>query len=463
MNKLFSSEKGFVFTMAGAAIGLGNIWRFPYLVSNYGGGLFLLLYLFLIVCLGYFLLSAELSFGKTTRKNVYDGTKEIATTEETPNPGIWAKVVGIPPLVTAFMMNIIYLIVMGWVLYYIFQNVLFLSDVSNTPITSKSFFNLTDNYQKQLFWSFLCVLSASWVLCKGTLRHIEKIATTFIPAIFFILVYLIFWTLSQEGAAEGMKTVFKPNWPAFGFTDSGFDIKQFISVLFAALSQILYSLSIGMGVAYIYGTRAPQTVNLASSVKYVIILDTLCAVLAAMFVLGISNAYEIPKDVGFNLTFVSLPIAFEQMIGGSFLMFLFYSVLYLAAFTSLVSHFFPLVTMAEEKFKISRKLAFVVIALADLFLVAIVLLSFTGTPAGAPQTKTLFDLTNTATDTMLLISLFTMSLFIGWVGNKAIYNTFKKQLKKALHDAEVSYIKSILRFITPIILMLIILNTIFNL
>ena len=209
MQKLFSSEKGFVLTMAGAAIGLGNIWRFPYLVSNYGGGLFLLLYLLLLVFLGYFLLLGELSFGKTTRKNVIDGTKEIASVTDPNNQNRWAKIVGVPPLLTAFMMNITYLIVMGWVLFYIIQNVLYLSGVSTTAVTSQTFIDLTNNFQKQLFWSFICVLTAAWLLVKGTLHQIEKIACIFIPAIFFILIYLIFWALSQDGAGEGIKNVFR--------------------------------------------------------------------------------------------------------------------------------------------------------------------------------------------------------------------------------------------------------------
>ncbi len=462
MQKLFSSEKGFIFTMAGAAIGLGNIWRFPYLVANYGGGLFLILYLILLTCLGYFLLLGELSFGKTTRQNVYDGTKGISEIEDPKNASTWAKVVAIPPLLTAFMMNIVYLIVMGWVLFYIFQNALYLSDASSTPITHRTFGELTQNFQKQLFWSFLCILSASWLLCKGTLRHIEKIACIFIPAIFFILVYLIFWALTQNGAVDGMKSVFKPDWVAFGFTENGFNIKQFINVLFAALSQVLYSLSIGMGVAYIYGSRVTKSTNLVTSTRYIVVLDTLCSVLAAMFVLGISNAYDIPKDVGFNLTFVSLPIAFEQMIGGSFVMFLFYSVIYLAAFTSLVSHYVPLLAFGQEKLKLSRGLSFTIVAAADMVLVALVLISFTGTMAKPDSTQSLFDLTNHATDTMLLLSVFTMSLFIGWIGYKIIYDSIRTQFQKALPTMQLEYVKSIFRFVAPLILMLIILDTFFQ-
>ena len=462
MQKLFSSDKGFIFTMAGAAIGLGNIWRFPYLVANYGGGLFLLLYLVLLLSLGYFLLLGEVSFGKTTRQNVIDGTKELSEKTLTSNSSRWSKTVGIPPLVTAFMMNIIYLIVMGWILYYILQNVLFLSDISTTPVTSKTFGELTNNFQKQLFWSFVCILTASWIFIKGSLKHIEKIASLFIPAIFFILVYLIFWALSQDDAIDGIKNVFKPDWENFGFSEQGFNLKQFINVLFAALSQLLYSLSIGMGVAYFYGTRATKDTNMVVATRYVIVLDTLCSVLAAMFVLGISNAYNIPKDVGYNLTFVSLPIAFEQMIGGSFVMFLFYSVLYLEAYSSLLSHYMPLVTLAEEKFKISRGLAFTLIASANLILVACVLLSFSGAPENIQKTNGLFNITNVTTDTMLLVSVFAMSLFIGWIGGKTIYNSFKEQFQKTLPNTQVEYMKTLFRFAAPTILMLIILNTLFS-
>ena len=462
MQKLFSSEKGFIFTMAGAAIGLGNIWRFPYLVANYGGGLFLLLYLALLVFLGYFLLLGEVSFGKTARANVIDGTRAIADQSESKHPSRWVKLVGIPPLLTAFMMNITYLIIMGWILFYIVQNMLYLGDVSSTAVTPHTFIDLTNDFQKQLFWSFLCVISASILLIKGSLKQIEKIASIFIPAIFFILVYLTFWAMTQDGAFDGIKSVFKPDWVAFGFTENGFDIKQFTTVFFAALSQLLYSLSIGMAVAYFYGTRVTKETNMVTSTRYIIVLDTLCSILASMFILGISSAYNIPKDVGFNLTFISLPIAFEQMLGGYFVMFLFYSVLYLAAYTSLISHFMPLISFITEKLKITRGAAFSIIATANLVLVAIVLLSFSGSLADKTPNKSLFDIANIATDTMLLISVFTMSLFIGWIGGKTIYASFKEQFDKALPNTQVEYMKTLFRFAAPLILVIIILNTLFH-
>ena len=462
MQKLFSSEKGFIFTMAGAAIGLGNIWRFPYLVANYGGGLFLLLYLALLVFLGYFLLLGEVTFGKTARKNIIDGTKEVAEQSNAIHSSRWTKIVGIPPLLTAFMMNITYLIIMGWILFYIVQNMLFLSDISSTPVTPNTFMDLTNDFQKQLFWSFLCVISAAVLIVKGSLKKIEKLASIFIPAIFFILVYLILWAMTQDGAGEGIKSVFKPDWVAFGFTENGFNIKQFVNVFFAALSQLLYSLSIGMAVAYFYGTRVTQGTNMVSSTRYIIILDTLCSILASMFILGISSAYNIPKDVGFNLTFISLPVAFEQMIGGSFVMFLFYSVLYLAAYTSLVSHFIPLVSYVTEKLKITRGAAFAIVATADLILVAIVLLSFSGSLYPKTAEKSLFDIANLATDTMLLISVFTMSLFIGWIGAKTIYATLREQFTKDLPNTQVEYMKTLFRFAAPLILAIVILNTLFS-
>ena len=155
MSRLFTSEKGFIFTMTGAAIGLGNIWRFPYLVSNYGGGLFLVLYLLTLVGLGYFLLLGELALGKTTGVNVYDGALKIAEKEKSNKPKVWSKLVAGTSLSAAFMMNIVYLIAMGWILFYVVQNFLYLSDISPIPVTKETFGELTSSFQKQLFWSFL--------------------------------------------------------------------------------------------------------------------------------------------------------------------------------------------------------------------------------------------------------------------------------------------------------------------
>lgn len=458
MSRLFASEKGFIFTMAGAAIGLGNIWRFPYLVANYGGGLFLLLYLLTLVGIGYFLLLGELSFGKTTRLNVCDGTRIIAKEEKSSHQSFWSKFIGGTSLTTAFMMNIAYLIAMGWILFYVIQNFLYLSDISSNPITTKTFSELTTSYPKQLFWIFVCLLSAAWLFSKGTIKQIERIATLFIPASFFILIYLIFWSLTQDGAIEGAKSVFKPDWVAIGVTDQGFDFKQFIRVLFAVISQVLYSLSIGMGVAYIYGTCVTKETNVVSSARYIIVLDTLFSILAAVFVLSVSRAYDIPKDVGFNLTFVSLPVAFEQMIGGSFVMFLFYGVLYMAAFTSLVSHFVPLIFFLNDKYRISKNTAFALLATVEFLLVAVVLLSISEKTHLTILGFNLFDFVNLATDSMLLISVFAMSLFIGWIGFKPIYHKIDKEFNEALPQTSAEYTKTIFRFIAPFVLILVLLN-----
>lgn len=458
MSKLFSSEKGFILTMTGAAIGLGNIWRFPYLVANYGGGLFLLLYLLVLIGIGYFLLLGELSFGKATGVNVYDGTLKIAQKEKSKNPVLWSKFVAGTSLSAAFMMNIVYLIAMGWILFYVVQNFLYLSDISPIPVTSKTFGELTQNFQKQLFWSFLCFVSASWLFYKGSIRLIEKVSSIFIPAIFFILIYLIFWALAQGGALEGVLQVFKPDWQALGFTAMGFDYSQFCRVLFVVVTQVLYSLSIGMGVAYIYGTFVKKETNIVTSAKYIILLDTLFSVLAAIFVLSISSAFHIPKDVGINLTFITLPVAFEQMLGGSFVMFLFYSVLYLAAFTSLVSHCVPLVFFLNERFKISKSIAFVCVACLDLFFVVFVLLSYSGKMGTSYIGKNLFSIANVATDTMLLISVLVMSLFIARVAFKPIQQTFPKEIKKSLE-----YMKIIFSTVAPLLLLTVIICVLFSL
>lgn len=461
MSRLFTSEKGFIFTMTGAAIGLGNIWRFPYLVSNYGGGLFLVLYLLTLVGLGYFLLLGELALGKTTGVNVYDGALKIAEKEKSNKPKVWSKLVAGTSLSAAFMMNIVYLIAMGWILFYVVQNFLYLSDISPIPVTKETFGELTSSFQKQLFWSFLCVLSAAWLLCKGTIKHIEKVATIFIPAIFFIIIYLIFWVLAQGSATRGIAQMFMFDWEAIGFTDIGFNPAQFGKVLFVVVSQVFYSLSIGMGVAYIYGSFVTKETNLMKSARYIILLDTLFSLLATIFVLGISSAFNIPKDVGVNLTFITLPVAFEQMLGGSFVMFLFYSVLYLAAFTSLVSHFVPLVFFLNDKLKISKSLAFTFVAIADMFFVVFVLLSFSGIINTTIFGENLFDFTNMATDTVLLLSVLLMSLFVGKVAFKPIQKTLQKDMGKDFKPLSLDYIKIVFCCIAPVVLLFVIVSVLF--
>lgn len=457
----FSSQKEFILTMAGAAIGLGNIWRFPYLVSNYGGGIFIALYLIALIGLGYFLLLSEFSLGKTSGNDLFDAPTKIATQEMAMFPKLWGRAISYLSLSAAFLMNIIYTIVIGWILFFFIQNFLYLGNVSSTAVTSKTFEILTSKYEIQVFWSFISLIIVSFFICNKSIKWLIKLSSFFIPALVFILIYLTMWSLTQRGATQGALQLLSLNWSDVGISPSGIDLKRIFETLCAVVGQVIYSLSIGMGVAYIYGSFVSKNVNIVSSAKYIILLDTICSILASLFILSISAAYNIPKDVGVNLTFVSLPIAFEQMFAGSFLMFLFYGIIFLAALTTFISLYEPLVTYLSKKLVISRGTAFTTVATLNFALVMIVLLSCTNTSTIQVYGRSLFDVISSTTDLVLLLSILAISSFIGWASFGSVYQSLKKQFNAEMNPFETRYMQTVLKIIAPILLLVLIASSLF--
>lgn len=458
----FLSQKEFVLTMAGAAIGLGNIWRFPYLVANYGGGIFITLYLITLFGLGYFLLVSELALGKASGPDSFDAPGKIAKREMSIFPNFWGQIIGHLSLSAAFLMNVVYTIVIGWILFFFVQNFLFLSTSTAMPITSKTFDLLTSHYEMQVFWSFISLLVVSFFICNKTIKWLTKLSSFFIPGLIFILIYLTMWSLTQKNASLGALQLISFNWEDVGISFSGINIHRVFETLCAVVEQVVYSLSIGMGVAYIYGSYVSKNVNIITSAKYVIALDTICSILASLFVLSISSAYNIPKDVGVNLTFVSLPIAFEQMFAGSFLMFLFYGICFLAALTTFISLYEPLVSYVSKKINLTRGFAFTSVAISNFFFVMIILLSCTDKSPVRIMGKSLFELATILTDGVLLVSVLTLCIFIGWASFGSVYQSLKKQFNTEMNPFETRYMQTVLRIIAPVLLFILIISLIWQ-
>ena len=415
-----------------------------------------------LLSVGYFLLLGELSLGKTVHTDFLDGIEHIAKKNMASHSKLWKYVENTLQLTCAFLMNIIYVVVIGWILFFCVQNLLVFMQASPVEITSSTFESLTKNFEKQLFWSFCSLLLAAIFLCKNSIKLLEKLSAVFVPSLIFILIYLTFWSLSQTGAGEGALQVIKPDFVAIGFSPSGFDITRFLNVILAVIEQVVYSLSIGMGVAYIYGTYTTSKINLISATKYVIALDTVCSLLAAVFVLSISSTFGVPQNVGSALTFVSLPLAFEQMIGGSFVMFLFYGIFFVAALTTLISLYEPLVSMFAKKFYLSRSQSFCAVATANFLIVTLVLMSSSGAKNLTLFGRDLFTIINSFTNTMLLISALTLCIFIGWIAFDSIYNSLKGNFNRFMTISEFSYTQKVLRFIGPFILIVLLLKALLH-
>ena len=412
MRSHWGSKFGFVLATAGSAVGLGNIWRFPYLIAENGGGAFLLLYLICVAFLGYFLLTAKITFGRIAKTNFVHAFQKV--TDSCVSPW-WGRCTGFLTLFNIFLVSAVYVVVIGWTLSYVVvagQNLMTQSSIS---IDAGLFGRLTSSYGMQLFWGSLCIAIASFILIKGVKGGIEKTAVYLMPVLFLLLIFMVGWILTLPGTGKGLAYLFSPNWTHLGFEITGFDGHKFAHVALLALGQAIYSLSLGLGVCFIYGSYLTPETDIKKSTIWVVVLDTVVALLASMIVVPAVFAFGLESKQGPTLSFVTLPFIFNQMAGGKVLMLIFFLLLFVAALTSLISIYEPAINLLIERKGLPRKKATLCVAVGNLILSMIVLAAFTGYLNFKIWGKNLFDFADylTGTYTMGLLVLI-YCLFMGW-------------------------------------------------
>ena len=409
MRSEWGSKIGFILAAAGSAIGLGNIWRFPYLVAQNGGGAFLLMYLLCVAFLGYFLLTAKLAFGHIAKTNFVDGFKQVTNEKISP---WWGRVGGGLTLFNIFAVSAVYVIVIGWTLSYVVaagKNVIGLNKIK---IDENLFGTLTSSYGEQLFWILLCMAIAGLILMKGVKSGIEKVSLYLMPILFILLVIMVGWIFFIPNSEKGFSYLFIPRWEQLGFTPKGFDWNQFAHLTLLALGQAIYSLSLGLGVCFIYGSYLKAGTNIKKSALWVVVLDTCVAILASMIVLPSVFAFDLGSNQGPALSFITLPFVFEKMAGGTFLMLIFFVLLFLGALTSLISIYEPAINLITEKFSLTRVKATLSVLAINLVLALVVLASFT---KKIDFGKNLFDSFDYVTGTYTLGAMILVyCVFMGW-------------------------------------------------
>ena len=323
MRATWGSKIGFILATAGSAIGLGNIWRFPYLASQNGGGAFLLMYLLCVVFLGYFLLTAKLAFGHIARTNFMDGFKVVGAQ----NSPWWGKIGGGLTLFNIFAVGAIYVIIIGWTLSYVVAAAENLVGMNKIKIDENLFESLTSSYGEQLFWILLCIVIAGLILVKGVKNGIEKVSLYLMPILFLLLMFMVGWMLFIPETKEGFVYLFTPRWEQLGFSGEQFDWRHFSHLTLLALGQAIYSLSLGLGVCFVYGSYLKTGSNIKKSALWIVLLDTCVAILASMIVIPAVFAFDLQSQ-GPALSFITLPFVFDKMVGGYFFMLTFFILLF---------------------------------------------------------------------------------------------------------------------------------------
>ena len=447
MRATWGSKIGFILATAGSAIGLGNIWRFPYLVAQNGGGAFLLIYLLFVSLLGYFLLTAKVAFGHIARTNFVDGFKAV----DDKVSAWWGKIGGGLTLFNLFAVCAIYVIVIGWTLSYVVAAGKNLVGIDKISIDENLFKALTSSYGEQLFWILLCMGISGMVLMKGVKSGIEKVSLYLMPILFFILIFMVGWMLFIPGTKEGFTYLFTLHPEQLGFSASGFDWHRFAHLTLLALGQAIYSLSLGLGVCFVYGSYLKSGKGIKKSALWVVVLDTCVALLAAMIVLPAVFAFNLEANQGPALSFITLPFVFDKITGGAFFMLIFFVLLFLGALTSLISMYESAVNLIMEKLNLSRMKSTLFVLGINIFCTLIVLASFTKIIDFGKDLFNLFDYV-TGTYTMGAMTLV-YCIFMGW-------KICPKLLQNLHHNSPVfkAYFRFVLKWMAPLVFILLFLS-----
>ena len=345
----FTGKLGFVLAAAGSAVGLGNIWRFPYLAANYGGGIFLLTYLILAVTFGFALMTAEIAIGRKTGLSAIEAFKNLRSK--------WAFVGWIEALIPVIILPY-YSVIGGWVAKYL---VTFLTGVGSAAASDTFFGGFIGQPVAPLLWFAIFLGITAIVVFFGVEKGIEKVSKIMMPVLVVLSIIIAGYVVFMPGAIDGVRWYFLPDFSRFSFT-----------TVLAAMGQLFYSMSLSMGIMITYGSYMKKDVNLESSVRQIEIFDTAIAFIAglmiipAVFVFSGGNEEALGKGPG--LMFVTLPKVFDSMAGGNVVGILFFLLVLFAALTSSISLFETVVSIFRDKLSLSRGKACVLVLFISLLL-----------------------------------------------------------------------------------------------
>lgn len=335
----FNSRLGMLLAMVGSAVGLGNIWRFPYLVGEYGGAAFIILYIVFVFLLSMPILLSEFIIGRFSRLNAYGAYDKVA-----PNT-LW-RYVGFLSVLSPFLIIAYYDVVGGWSMHYFFQACSF----SFTSMCDNDIATMFSRYISSpfapLFGMGLFLAMTCLVVQFGVQSGIEKFGKIMMPLLFFVIIGIVIWVMTLPGASEGVKYLFKPDFS-----------KVTGKTLVAAMGQAFFSLSLGCGTMLTYASYAKKSDNILKSSLQIAFADLLFAVLASCMILPGVFAFGVDPGEGPGLIFQTLPMMFASMPMGSIVAIFFFLAVLIAALTSTISMLEVTIAYLVEEHKMSRKLA----------------------------------------------------------------------------------------------------------
>lgn len=403
----FGSKLGMIFATAGGAVGLGNVWRFPYMTGQNGGAAFILIYIGCILLLGLPCMISEFIIGRHAASNTARAYTKLS------NGTAW-KWVGYLGVLTGFLITGYYAVVSGWCLQYGMASVV--NHLHGSPEYFKTYFtDFSTNPWKPIVWASIILLITHYIIIHGVRNGIERASKVMMPALFILLLVLVVASCLLPGAERGVEFLLKPDFS-----------KVTKDVFLGALGQSFYSLSIAMGCICTYASYYSRHTKLVNSAVQIGLIDTFVAVLAGLIIFPAAFSVGVNPDSGPSLIFITLPNVFEQAFAGMPILgyvisLAFYLLLSMAALTSLISLHEVSTAFFQEELHISRNRAAMIVTSCCILIGVVCSLSLVGWDALTIAGMSLFNVFDFVTGQIFLpVGGMLTCIFIGWYVPKKI-------------------------------------------
>lgn len=441
MQNIRFSRFGFILAAVGSAVGLGNIWKFPYVTGEYGGGAFVLVYLVTAIFIGFFVLIAELLIGKLGQSDAVSMFENLALK----NKKIW-KYAGFIIIVPLIILSY-YSVVIGWIFHYI---VISFSSLPSSVEESKNIFMtlLTSDVKTQLFYHTIVFVLVTAIILQGVKEGIEKINKILLPLLAFILTILFVYSISVDSFSDAVFFMFNPDFTKLSST-----------AVIVAIGQAFYTLSLGMGIIITYAASLPKQTNIVTSSLLITVIDTLVALVAGLIIFTLLFDKGAESTKGAGLVFISLPAVFYDFGSiGKVLAISFFTAIAFAGITSAISMLEPMVSYLITRYKYSRVKAAVICSIFFYILGIAALLSNITEYASFFKVgdKGLFDWLDFVSSTILVpIGGIIAVVFVGYAIDK---NKINEELVPLLGTFMTKVWFFMIRYVIPIALVIVIIN-----
>jgi len=438
----FTSAIGVIAATLGSAVGLGNIWKFPSITGQNGGAAFIIIYLLSTLLVGLPVMISEQMLGRKARKDAISTLRDLS-----PKKQPW-WLVGAAGVLAAFLIMAFYTEVAGWVFAYIFKSAAggFLS--TDPAVTSQAFMNLVVNPMQSLIWQWVVLVMIGAILMLGVSKGIESTTKKLMPVLFVILVAICVRSLTLEGAGEGLRFLLQPDFAKVTWT-----------TVLVAMGLAFFKLSTGMGTMITYGSYFRDEQDIPATATKVMLADLLVSMLAGIAIFPAVFAFGFEPDAGPSLLFITIPAVFASMPFGNVFMVLFFILAGIAATGAMLSLLEVPVAFINEKLNISRPVATVA---------TVVLLAVIGSTAALSNSTlaevklfglTFFDLFDYTTSNILLpVGGLLIAIFVGWVWGKEKITDALTNAGVLKNEWVVNGFYVIVKFVTPLLLILVLLR-----